>query len=151
MVLVICFWKEWFYMGFSGCFVRCCRFPFCSWFVFRVLRTQNSTWHWRSSSHSCVSYIPLRGLPWAYVLISRSMDVPKRSRIWIHCGRIHTPGNFDMEPKVGEHPGKTHSRRTFTKNGVVNMGETSKNILRTDTGFPININYFWWKKIGGLC
>ena len=46
MVLVICFWKEWFYMGFSGCFVRCCRFPFCSWFVFRVLRTQNSPWHW---------------------------------------------------------------------------------------------------------
>ena len=81
--------------------------------------------------------LPLRGLPWAYVLISRSMDGPKRSRIWIHCGRIHTAGNFVMEPSSRDWlPSSwwTPTWNTFTnwglsqdihKNGVVNMGKTS--------------------------
>lgn len=95
--------------GLYGCFVRCCRFPFCSWFVFAGSQDPKFTMTLKKFIAQLCK-LPLRGLPWAYVLISRSMDVPKRSRVWIHCGRIHTPGNFDMEPKVGEYPGKTHSR-----------------------------------------
>lgn len=56
MVLVICFWKEWFYTGFMGVLFAAAGFLFVHDLFLRVLRTQNSPWHWRSSSHSCASY-----------------------------------------------------------------------------------------------